>query len=165
MTENPKICELFKCIQHSQLQDTVKAVKVKFDLEGLTQAANYLAAAVSELPEHQMAHKVSQVGAVRICGGGNNENKGKRDSIHKLVGSVFMGYYCDQKDLSQEDKDKVVAAWKKAMGIPKADEASPYLDQYDLVKNVAVVNGATVWTQKEDNQEFVIIVHIVTKSK
>ena len=57
MTENAKIHELFKCIQHSQLQDTVKALKVKFDLEGLTytQTANHLAAAVSELPEHQMA--------------------------------------------------------------------------------------------------------------
>ena len=84
--ENTKIHELFKCMQHSQLQNTVRALKVKFNLEALTymQAANHLAAAVSELPEHQMACKVSHGGAARIHGCCNNENKGKRNSIHML---------------------------------------------------------------------------------
>ena len=50
-TENGKLCELFKTVQHSQLQDTIKALKVRFDMEGLTytEAANPLTAAVSEL--------------------------------------------------------------------------------------------------------------------
>ena len=50
-TENAKLHELFKWVQHLQLQDTVKALKVRFDMEGImyTQAANHLTAAVSEL--------------------------------------------------------------------------------------------------------------------
>ena len=52
-SENAKIRELFKQVQHPQLQDTVKALKVHFDMEGLTytQATNHLTAAVSKLPE------------------------------------------------------------------------------------------------------------------
>ena len=40
-TENAKLRELFKRVQHPQLQDTVKALKVRFDMEGImyTQAA------------------------------------------------------------------------------------------------------------------------------
>ena len=50
-TKNDKLSELFKRVQHLQLQDTVKALKVRFDMEGImyTQAANHLIAAVSEL--------------------------------------------------------------------------------------------------------------------
>ena len=46
-----KVRELFKRVQHRDLQDTVKVLKVKFDLEGLTytNAANHITAAVSEL--------------------------------------------------------------------------------------------------------------------
>ena len=35
-SENAKIRQLFKQVQHPQLQDTVKALKVRFDMEGLT---------------------------------------------------------------------------------------------------------------------------------
>ena len=35
-SENAKIRELFKWVQHPQLQDTIKALKVHFDMEGLT---------------------------------------------------------------------------------------------------------------------------------
>ena len=120
--ENAKIHELFKCIQHSQLQDTVRALKVKLNLEGLTymQAANHLAPVVSELPEHQMAVKVSQVGAARIHGFSNNENKGKRNGIHMLDSSVFMGYYHDWKDLSQRIRTRLWQLGRKAVDIPKA---------------------------------------------
>ena len=47
-TENAKLRELFKWVQHPQLQDTVKTLKVHFDMEGImyTQAANHLTAAV-----------------------------------------------------------------------------------------------------------------------
>ena len=60
-TENAKLHELFKWVQHPQLQDTVKALKVRFDMEGFTytQAANHLTAAVSELPEYHLTRKVS----------------------------------------------------------------------------------------------------------
>ena len=60
-TENAKLRELFKRVQHLQLQDTVKALKVCFDMEGITytQAANHLTAAVLELPEYHLTRKVS----------------------------------------------------------------------------------------------------------
>ena len=57
LTENAKVRELFKHVQHMQLQDTVEALHVCFDLDGITYAevANHLTAAVSELPEFQLA--------------------------------------------------------------------------------------------------------------
>ena len=67
-SENAKIRELFIRVQHPQLQDTVKKLKVRFDMEGLTytQAANHLTAAVSELPEF---HTTRRVAAAHIRGG------------------------------------------------------------------------------------------------
>ena len=58
-SENAKIRELFKRVQHPQLQDTVKALKVPFDMEGLTytQAANHLTTAVSKLPVTEFQSK------------------------------------------------------------------------------------------------------------
>ena len=52
-TENSRLHELFKRVQHPQLQDTLKALNVRFDMEGLTytQVTNHLTGAVSELPE------------------------------------------------------------------------------------------------------------------
>ena len=77
-TENAKLHELFKRVQHPQLQDTVKALKVRFDMEGITytQAANHLTAVVSELLEYHLTHKVSasSSGTPRIRGGGGNNH-------------------------------------------------------------------------------------------
>ena len=57
LTENAKVRELFKHVQHTQLQDTVKALHVRYNLDGITytEVANHLTAAVSELPEFQLA--------------------------------------------------------------------------------------------------------------
>ena len=57
LTENAKVRELFKRVQHTQLQDTVKVLHVRYDLDRITytEAANHLTAAVSELPEFQLA--------------------------------------------------------------------------------------------------------------
>ena len=67
-TEKEKVRELFKQVQHRDLQDTVKVLKVKFDLEGCTytQAANHITAVVSELPEYNLSRKIS---ATHIRGG------------------------------------------------------------------------------------------------
>ena len=78
-TENDKLRELFKGVQHPQLQDTVKALKVRFDMEGIMciQVANPFAAAVSKLLEYHLTRKVSTTssGTPRIRGGwGNNHN-------------------------------------------------------------------------------------------
>ena len=63
MTENVKLQELFKCTKHTQLTRSVKALEVRYDMDGLTytQAANHLTAAVSKLPDYQMAHCVSNI--------------------------------------------------------------------------------------------------------
>ena len=93
-TENGKLCELFKRVQHPQLQDTVKALKVRFDMEGLTytQAANHLTATVSELPEYHMMRKVSSAGTTRICGGGGGSaHSWARKPMHrKMVSTCQM---------------------------------------------------------------------------
>ena len=106
-TENAKLRELFKQVQHPQLQDTIKALKVRFDMEGITytQAANHLTTTVSELPEYHLTRKVSasSSGAPRIWGGGcsshnsNVKKKGGMQAPNKGIlmsdRSVFTGYY------------------------------------------------------------------------
>ena len=54
LTENAKVRELLKRVQYNQLQDTVKALRNQFDLDGIsyTEAANHLTSAVSKLPEY-----------------------------------------------------------------------------------------------------------------
>ena len=55
MTENTKLWELFKRTKHTQLTESVKALEVRYDMDGLTytQAANHLTAAVSKFPDYQ----------------------------------------------------------------------------------------------------------------
>ena len=116
--DNAQIRELFKRVQHPQLQDTVKVLHVRFDLDGITytEAANHLTTAVSELPEYQLAQLTSSIQRVR--GGGNRGGSGdkgkkkhqfKRDSIYAPDGSSFPGYYSNWRTLPQEDRDKVLA--------------------------------------------------------
>ena len=121
-TENAKLRELFKRVQHPQLQDTVKALKVRFDMEGITytQAANHLTAAVSELPEYHLTRKVSasSSGTPRIRDGGgtnhnsNIKNKGGTQAPSKGIllsdRLVFMGYYANRSELSKGDKQRVL---------------------------------------------------------
>ena len=47
MSDSTQVCELFRRVQHPQLQDTVKALEVIADLEGIpySEADNYLTAA------------------------------------------------------------------------------------------------------------------------
>ena len=115
LTENAKVRELLKRVQHNQLQDTVKALQFWFDLDGIsyTEAANHLASAVSELPEYLLVRCVSSL--KRIHGGGSDKgkNKFKWDSIYANDGTIFTGYYSNWKSLSKEDRDKVIAEWKK----------------------------------------------------
>ena len=63
MMENAKLRELFKRTKHTQLIKSVKALEVRYDMDGLTytQAANHLTAAVSKLLDYQMARHVSNV--------------------------------------------------------------------------------------------------------
>ena len=137
-TDAAKIRELFKRVQHPQLQDTVKALKVRFDMDGLTytQAANHISAAVSEMPEFQLARKVSA--AQRIRGGGNRNNntpqrgaKAPKNGVVMPDGSIFTGFYKNWKELSDDDKQKVIDERKKKQksgGKRKAAEISTITD-------------------------------------
>ena len=93
LTENSKVRELLKRAQNNQLQDTVKALRVRFDIDGIsyTEVAKHLTSAVSELPEYQLARCVSSL--KRIRGGGlvKGKNKFKRDSIYADDGTIFTG--------------------------------------------------------------------------
>ena len=126
-TENANLRELFKQVQHPQLQDTIKALKVHFDMEGITytQAANHLTATVSELPEYHLTRKVSasSSGAPRIRGGGgsshnsNVKKKGGIQATNKGIlmsdRSVFTGYYLNWSELSKEDKQQLLDSQNK----------------------------------------------------
>ena len=115
LTENAKVCELLKHVQNNQLQDTVKALGVRFDIDGIsyTESANHLTSAVSELPEYLLARRVSSVKRIRRGGSEKGKNKFKRDSIYADDGTIFTGYYSNWKSLSEEDRNKVIAEWKK----------------------------------------------------
>ena len=125
-TKNAKLRELFKRVQHPQLQDTVKALKVRFDMEGITytQAANHLNAAVSELPEYHLTHNVSasSSGTPRIRGSGaittiailrkrGNASPEQRHTYVRWIG--FTGYYPNWSELSKEDKQRVLDSRSK----------------------------------------------------
>ena len=111
-TEKAKVRELFKRLQHRDLQDTVKVLKVRFDLERLTytQAANHITAAVSELQEYNLSRKIS---AARIRGGYDIPvRKPKRNGAPKsgICGAdrkIYTGFMKHWKDLSEAEKSQV----------------------------------------------------------
>ena len=146
-SEGAKIRELLKRVQHSQLQDTVKALEVRFDMDGLTytQAANHLTAAVSKLAEFQTTRKVSEIGADRLRGGGLSAKKSKAPTkgVFMPDGSIFTGFYKNWKDLSNDDKDKVMeerkrknksGASSRKNNKRKASELSSIVDSLSEVK-------------------------------
>ena len=119
-TEKAKVRELFKQVQHRDLQDTVKVLNVRFDLEGLTytQAANHITAAVSELPEYNLSRKIS---AAHIHGGYNiparkpKRNGAPKSGIRVADGKTYTGFMKHWWDLSEAEKDQVIGecAWLK----------------------------------------------------
>ena len=125
LTENAKVCELLKRVQNNQLQDTIKAPRVRFDLDGIsyTEAANHLSSVVSELPEYLLACRVSSLKRIRGGGSEKGKNKFKRDSIYADDGTIFTGYYSNWKPLSKEGHDKVIAERKRknTSGVTKND--------------------------------------------
>ena len=119
---------------------TVKALKVRFDMEGITytQAAINLTTAVLELPEYHLTGNVSasSSGTPRIQGGGgsnhnsNIKKKGGTQAPSKGIlishGSVFTGYYPNWSELSKEDKQRVLdsRSKKKKGGIGNKQQIS-----------------------------------------
>ena len=109
MTENAKLQELFKRTKHMQLIESVKALEVRYDMDGLTytQAANHLTAAVSKLPDYQLARRVSNV---KTGGGGGNKQGCVRcdgNSIYATDGTTWTGHYDEWATMKDADKEKV----------------------------------------------------------
>ena len=111
MTENAKLQELFKHTKHTQLIESVKALEVRYDMDGLTytQAANHLTVAVSKLPDYQMARRVSNV---KTGGGqGNRQGRVRRDgnSIYATDGTIWTRHYGKWATMKDADKEKITA--------------------------------------------------------
>ena len=130
-------------MQNNQLQDTVKALQVRFDIDGIsyTEAANHLTSAVSELPEYLLARRVSSLKCIRGGGSEKGKNKFKRDSIYADNGTIFTGYYSNWKFLSKEDRDKVIAEWKKknTNGGVKSDNKRKLAELQALTNDIAMM--------------------------
>ena len=111
MTENVKLRELFKRTKHPQLVEYVKALEVQYDMDGLmyTQAANHLTAAVSKLPDYQMAHRVSNVKTG--TGQGSKPTRIRRDgnTIYATDGTIWTGHYDEWATMKDSDKEKITA--------------------------------------------------------
>ena len=60
ISDSTQICELFRRVQHPQLQYKVKALEVRSDLDGITylEAANNSTAAVPKISDYQWYQKV-----------------------------------------------------------------------------------------------------------
>ena len=121
MTENAKLRELFKRTKHPQLTESVKALEVRYDMDGLTytQAANHLTAAVSKLPDYQLARRVSNVKTTGV--GGSKAGRVRRDgnSIYATDGTIWTGHYDEWATMKETDKEKITAERerkKKAKG-------------------------------------------------
>ena len=72
-----------------------------------TQAANHLTAAVSKLPDYQMAHRVSNVKTTGT--GGNKQGCVRHDgySICATDGTIWTGHYNEWATMKDTDKEKV----------------------------------------------------------
>ena len=130
-------------MQNNQLQDSVKALRVQFDLDGIsyTEAVKHITSAVSELPKYLLTYRVSSL--KRICGGGleKGKNKFKRDSIYADDRTIFTGYYSSWKFLSKEDRDKVIAERKKknTPGVAKNNNKRKLAEIQALTNDIAMM--------------------------
>ena len=111
MTENAKLCKLFKRTKHPQLIESVKALEVRYDMDGLTytQAANHLTTAAYKLPDYQMACRVSNVKTG--SGQGSKPTRVRRDgnTIYATDGTIWTGHYDEWATMKDSDKEKITA--------------------------------------------------------
>ena len=130
MTENAKLRELFKRTKPTQLVESVKALEVRYDMDGLTytQAANHLTAAVSKLPDYQMASRVSNVKTA--SGQGSKPTRVHRDgnSIYATDSTIWTGHYDEWATMKDSDKEKITAEreGKKKARIGKGSKSKNY---------------------------------------
>ena len=79
-------------------------------MDGLTytQAANHLTAAVSKLPDYQMACRISNV----KTGGGGGNKQGcvhHRNSIYATDNTIWTRHYDEWATMKDADKEKIMA--------------------------------------------------------
>ena len=128
-------------------------------MDGLTytQAANHLTAAISKLPDYQMARRVSNVKTAG--GGGNKQGRVRRDrnSIYATDGMIWTGHYDEWATMKDAYKEKVTAEWehkKKAQG-GKGSKGKDYkrkvLDISSLTEDIqAMKRSVTQLISKRD---------------
>ena len=96
MANSMQVHELFRRVQHPQPQDTVKAIEVRDDLDGIkySYAANHLTYTVYKIPEYQLLHKVSGIQASGGNSGDGGPRRGghNRGSMYNSQGKVYTGY-------------------------------------------------------------------------
>ena len=111
MTENARLRELFKRTNDTQLVESVKALEVRYNMDRLTytQAANHLTAAVSKLPDYQMARRVSNVKTG--SGQGRKPTRVRCDGnlIYATDGTIWTGHYDEWATMMDSDKEKITA--------------------------------------------------------
>ena len=87
-------------------------MEVRYNTDGLTytQAANHLTAAVSKLPDYQMARQVS-TNVKTASTGGNKQGRVHHDgnSIYATDGTIWTGHYDEWATMKDADKEKVTA--------------------------------------------------------
>ena len=97
MEDSMQVSELFSTINHPQLQDTVKSLEVRSNLDGIkySEAANHLTSAVSKMPAYQFSRKVSDIQTSGANSGGSGPRKGGRNSgsIYNFQGKLHTSYY------------------------------------------------------------------------
>ena len=112
-----QVRELFRRVQHPELQYTVKALDVRADLDGIkySEAANHLTATVSKITEYQFSLKVSFIQSSESKSGSGGPRKCGRNigSIYNLQGKIHTSYYQNWNGLSEEDSKAVISACKK----------------------------------------------------
>ena len=106
-----KLQELLKRTKHTQMTESVKALEVRYDMDGLTytQAANHLTAAVSKLLDYQMARCIYNI---KTTGGGGNKQGcvcHNGNSIYATDGTIWTGHYDKWANMKDVDKEKVMA--------------------------------------------------------
>ena len=99
-------------MQHRDLQDTVKALKVRFDLERLTytQAANHIMSAMSELPEHNLSRKISAAdirGEYNIPVQNPKHNGALKSGIRGADEKIYTCFMKHWWDLSEAKKSQI----------------------------------------------------------
>ena len=107
-----------------------------------TQAANHLTAAISKLPDYQMACRISNVKTAG--GGGNKQGCVRRDgnSIYATDGTIWTRHYDEWATMKDVEKEKIMAEHerKKKARSGKGSKSKNYkrkvLDILSLTKDI-----------------------------